>query len=83
MVNAMYKAKEKLDGAYAIAAINIDDNSNLVVARNKSPLLLGIGSDEILAALDPLAIAELTNDFISLEDGDVAEISAETYKIFG
>ena len=82
MVNAMYKAKEKLDGAYAIAAINIDDNSNLVVARNKSPLLLGIGSDEILAASDPLAIAELTNDFIFLEDGDVAEISAETYKIF-
>jgi len=43
---------------------------------------LGIGSDEILAASDPLAIAELTNDFIFLEDGDVAEISAETYKIF-
>ena len=43
---------------------------------------MGIGSDEILAASDPLAIAELTNDFIFLEDGDVAEISAETYKIF-
>ena len=64
------------------AAINIDDNNNLVVARNKSPLLLGIANDEIFAASDPLAIAELTNDFIFLEDGDVAEISAKTYKIF-
>ena len=82
MIDAMYLAKEKLDGAYAIAAIDINDSENLVVARNKSPLLLGIGTDEMLAASDPLAIGQLTNEFIFLEDGDVAEISAETYKIF-
>ena len=82
MIDAMYLAKEKLDGAYAIAAINLNDNSNLVVARNKSPLLIGLGTDEIFAASDPLAIAQLTNDFIFLEDGDVASISAEEYKIY-
>ena len=82
MIDAMYLAKEKLDGAYAIAAIDINDSENLVVARNKSPLLLGIGTDEMLAASDPLAIGQLTNEFIFLEDGDVAEISAENYKIF-
>jgi glucosamine--fructose-6-phosphate aminotransferase (isomerizing) len=82
MIDAMYLAKEKLDGAYAIAAIDLKNNSNLVVARNKSPLLLGLGTNEMFAASDPLAIAHLTNDFIFLEDGDVATISAEEYKIY-
>ena len=82
MIDAMYSAKEKLEGAYAIAAIDIKDNTNLVIARNKSPLLIGIGTDEMFAASDPLAIAQQTNDFIFLEDGDVAEISANNYKIF-
>ena len=82
MIDAMYSAKEKLEGAYAIAAIDIKDSTNLVIARNKSPLLIGIGIDEMFAASDPLAIAQQTNDFIFLEDGDVAEISANSYKIF-
>ena len=82
MIDAMYLAKAKLEGAYAIAAIDINNDQNLVVARNKSPLLLGLGIDEILAASDPLAIAELTNDFIFLEDGDVAEISANEYQVY-
>ena len=82
MIDAMYSAKQKLEGAYAIAAIDIKDNTNLVIARNKSPLLIGIGTDEMFAASDPLAIAQQTNDFIFLEDGDVAEISANNYKIF-
>jgi len=82
MIDAMYSAKEKLEGAYAIAAIDIKDSTNLVIARNKSPLLIVIGTDEMFAASDPLAIAQQTNDFIFLEDGDVAEISANSYKIF-
>ena len=82
MIDAMYLAKAKLEGAYAIAAIDIKNDQNLIVARNKSPLLLGLGDDETLAASDPLAIAELTNDFIFLEDGDVAEISANKYQVY-
>ena len=82
MIEAMFASKEKLDGAYAIAAMNRDDESKLVIARQKSPLLIGLGTDEVFAASDPLAISQLTNDFIFLEDGDVAEISADTYKIF-
>ena len=82
MIDAMYSTKKKLEGAYAIAAIYIKDNINLVIARNKSPLLIGVGDDEIFAASDPLAIAQQTNKFIFLEDGDVAEISANSYKIF-
>ena len=82
MIDAMFLAKEKLAGAYAIAAIDTNNSNSLIVARNKSPLLIGVGIDEMLAASDPLAIGQLTNEFIFLEDGDVAEISAESYKIF-
>ena len=82
MTDAMYLVKEKLEGAYAIAAIDMSDDEKLVVARNKSPLLLGLGTDEFFAASDPLAIAQYTNDFVFLEEGDVAELSANTYKVF-
>ena len=82
MIDSMYLTKEKLDGAYAIAAVDKEDESNIVLARNKSPLLIGIGTDEFLAASDPLAIGQLTNEFIFLEDGDVAQISAEDFVIY-
>ena len=82
MIEAMFVSKERLDGAYAIAAMHRDDESKLVIARQKSPLLIGLGTDEVFAASDPLAISQLTNDFIFLEDGDVAQISADAYKIF-
>ena len=82
MLDSMYLTKEKLVGAYAIAAIDKEDDQNIIIARSKSPLLIGIGMDEFLAASDPLAIGQLTNEFIFLEDGDVAELSSETYTIF-
>ena len=82
IIDSMYLTKEKLDGAYAIAAVDKEDNSNIVLARNKSPLLIGIGTDEFLAASDPLAIGQITNEFIFLEDGDVAQISAEGFTIY-
>ena len=82
MIDSMYLAREKLDGAYAIAVVDKEDDSNIVLARNKSPLLIGIGTDEFFAASDPLAIGQLTNEFIFLEDGDVAKISAEDFTIY-
>ncbi len=82
MLDSMYLTKEKLDGAYAIAAIDKEDDQNIIIARSKSPLLIGIGMDEFLAASDPLAIGQLTNEFIFLEDGDVAELSSESCTIF-
>ena len=82
MVDSMYLTKEKLDGAYAIAAIDRENDKNVVIARSKSPLLIGIGTDEFLAASDPLAIGQLTNEFIFLEDGDVAELTSKSYTIF-
>ncbi len=81
MLEAMSLLKEKLDGAYAVAAIDLNNESYFYLMRNKSPLLLGQSDSGMFAASDPLAIADLTNEFIFLEDGDVAEVSAKDYKI--
>ena len=82
LLSAMHDAIKELEGAYAIAAIHINDNNRLVVARNKSPLLIGIGLEENFTASDPLALSQLTNEFVFLEDGDVAEITKQDYQVF-
>ena len=81
MLEAMSLLKEKLEGAYAVAAIDIKNESHFYLMRNKSPLLLGKSDSGMFAASDPLALADLTNEFVFLEDGDVAEVSATDYKI--
>jgi glucosamine--fructose-6-phosphate aminotransferase (isomerizing) len=81
MLEAMSLLKEKLEGAYAVAAIDLKNESHFYLMRNKSPLLLGQSDKGMFAASDPLALADLTNEFIFLEDGDVAEVSAKEYKI--
>ena len=81
MLESMSLLKEKLEGAYAVAAIDIKNESHFYLMRNKSPLLLGQSDSGMFAASDPLALADLTNEFIFLEDGDVAEVSAKEYKI--
>ena len=82
LLEAMHDAITELEGAFAIAAIHLNDKDRLVVARNKSPLLIGVGLEENFAASDPLALSQLTNSFVFLEDGDVAEITKESYQIF-
>ena len=82
LLSAMHDAIKELDGAYAIAAIHIKNKNRLVVARNKSPLLIGLGLEENFAASDPLALSQLTNKFVFLEDGDVAEITKQSYQVF-
>ena len=82
LLAAMHEAIKELDGAFAIAAIYTKDKNRLVVARNKSPLLIGVGLEENFAASDPLALSQLTNEFVFLEDGDIAEITKESYQVF-
>jgi glucosamine--fructose-6-phosphate aminotransferase (isomerizing) len=82
LLEAMHDAINELEGAFAIAAIHLNDKDRLVVARNKSPLLIGVGLEENFAASDPLALSQLTNEFVFLEDGDVAEITKQSYQVF-
>ena len=82
LLEATKQLKEKLQGAYAIAALDHSDPNTLVLARHRSPLLIGLGEDENFAASDPLALADLTNKFLILEDGDVAKISPNNVEVF-
>ena len=82
LLDATKKLKDKLKGAYAVAALDHSDPNTLVLARNRSPLLIGLGEDGNFAASDPLALADLTNKFLILEDGDVAKISSNKVEVF-
>ena len=82
LLKAMQALKNKLEGAYAIAALDQKDPDSLVLARNKSPLIIGLGKKENFAASDPLALAELTKSFLIMEDGDVAKISPQQVEIY-
>ena len=82
LLEATKQLKDKLQGAYAIAALDNSDPNTLVLARHRSPLLIGLGEDENFAASDPLALADLTNKFLILEDGDVAKITPKNVEVF-
>ncbi len=82
LLEATKQLKDKLQGAYAIAALDHSDPNTLVLARHRSPLLIGLGEEENFAASDPLALADLTNKFLILEDGDVAKISPNHVEVF-
>ena len=82
LIDAVSLAKNRLEGAYAIAVLDSEDPENIIIARQKSPLLIGLGKEENFAASDPLALSQLTNKFIFLEDGDVAKFSCRDYEIY-
>ena len=82
LLEAVQGLKDKLDGAYAIAALDQNEPDNLVLARNRSPLVIGLGKNENFAASDPLALAELTNKFLIMEDGDVAKVAPDLVEVF-
>lgn len=82
LLGAVKAALNRVRGAYAIAAFSKDDDKHVVVARQGSPLVLGLGEGEMFAASDTMALAGETNRFIYLEDGDVAELTPESYQIY-
>lgn len=70
-----------LVGTYGIAVISVDEPSQIVVARNGSPVVVGIGKDEMLAASDHAALARYTTDVIHLDDGEVAMLNPGSFKV--
>ncbi|MDA0694766.1 MAG: glutamine--fructose-6-phosphate transaminase (isomerizing) [Proteobacteria bacterium] len=65
----------RLEGAYAIAAIDKSHPDQVCAARKGSPLVVGLGFGEHFLASDPLALRQVTNRFIYLEEGDQVTIS--------
>ncbi len=72
----------QLEGAYGLAVISKHDNNRIIAARSGSPLVLGLGIDEMFLASDQLALRQVTDQFIYLEEGDIADITADAYKIY-
>ncbi|MFO0673071.1 MAG: glutamine--fructose-6-phosphate transaminase (isomerizing) [Polyangiaceae bacterium] len=79
--DAVRRALSQVHGAYAIAVVHGDRPHEIVVAKDASPLVLGIGDGEMLAASDIPALLAHTRDVIFLEDGEIAVLSAEGAKI--
>lgn len=70
-----------VEGAYGIAVISGEYRDRIVVARRGSPVLLGLGEDETFVASDPAAVVEHTRSVIYLEDGDIAVLTPQGYRI--
>ncbi|MEW5709232.1 MAG: glutamine--fructose-6-phosphate transaminase (isomerizing) [Pseudomonadota bacterium] len=81
LFDATRRAVAELHGAYAIAVVSADEPEGLVVARKGAPLLLGLGEGENFAASDASALLQVTQRMIYLEEGDVAELGLDRYRI--
>ena len=75
-------ALRRVEGAYGIAVVSSRDPGKLVIARNGSPLLIGVGKNgETLAGSDAAAVIALTRDVVYLDDGDYAVLDMDGYRI--
>lgn len=80
---AVQKATAQLEGSYAIAVINQENPDQIVAYRQDSPLILGIGEGEYYLASDIPALLPYTRRIIILEDGEMAELNRENYRVIG
>ncbi len=82
LFEAVSKTIKDLKGAYALGVIDKNDPEKLIAARSGSPLVIGIGEQENFIASDVQALLEETQEFIFLENGDIAEITRDDIKVF-
>lgn len=81
--DAVAAALEQVIGAYGIAVVSSRDPEKIVVARNGSPLLLGVGTGgEILAGSDAAAVIAHTRNVVYLDDGDYAVLTPDGYRTY-
>ncbi len=80
--NAFSHAATRLEGAYALAAVTPGEPDALYLARMGSPLVIGVSSEENHIASDPLALLQVTDRFIHLENGDLARVDRHKVQLF-
>ncbi len=78
---AMLAVVPRLQGAYALAAIDVEHPDEVVGTREGSPLVVGVGIGENFLASDQLALRQVTDRFIYLEEGDLVRITATSLEI--
>ena len=81
LFKAVQIACRQLVGAYAIAVIDHRQPDKIIVAREGSPLLLGVSDSGNYAASDASALLQVTRNMVYLENGDIAELTAASVKI--
>ncbi|GGC66503.1 glutamine--fructose-6-phosphate transaminase (isomerizing) [Marinobacter halophilus] len=81
LYSAVKTAITRLRGAYALAVVHADEPDHLVVCREGSPLVVGVGIGENFIASDQLALLPVTDRFMFLEEGDIADIRKDKIDI--
>ena len=71
---AVTKALKIIKGTYGLVVISSRDPNKIVVARNSSPIIIGVGNNEFIVASDASAILTHTKQVIYLNDGEIASI---------
>ncbi|MGW0587049.1 glutamine--fructose-6-phosphate transaminase (isomerizing) [Streptosporangium sp. NPDC002607] len=79
---AVRTALKRVVGTYGIAVIDSERPGEVVVARNGSPIVLGIGEKEMFAASDVAALVRYTRQVVHLEDGEIAVLKADGFNTF-
>jgi glucosamine--fructose-6-phosphate aminotransferase (isomerizing) len=82
LLSAVRQTVQALEGAYALCIMDAKDPDRLIGVRNGPPLVIGIGVGEHFLASDALALQHVTEQFMYLEDGDIAEICRDYVNIF-
>jgi glutamine---fructose-6-phosphate transaminase (isomerizing) len=77
---AVIKSLKLIEGAFGLAIVS-KNNPEIIVARRGSPLIIGVGENEMFVASDVPAILEHTNKIIYLKDNEIAKITKENYKV--
>jgi len=77
--DAVIRTLRRVEGAYGLVVLDVKNPGQLVVARNGSPIVLGLGENEMFVASDVAALVRYTRQVIYLEDGEVAAITASAY----
>ena len=81
LLRAVKAAIGQLRGAFALAVVHADEPDHLVVCREGSPLVVGVGIGENFIASDQLALLPVTDRFMFLEEGDLADIHRDRVEI--
>jgi glucosamine--fructose-6-phosphate aminotransferase (isomerizing) len=79
---ALKATVKELHGAYGLAVISAKQPDRLIAARSGSPLVVGLGLGENFLASDQLALRQVTDRFMYLEEGDIAEIHRDSVQIW-
>ncbi|WP_431065470.1 glutamine--fructose-6-phosphate transaminase (isomerizing) [Methylotuvimicrobium sp.] len=82
LLGAVKESIKKLEGAYALGVVAKDHPNTLIACRKGSPLVIGVGIGEYFIASDVAALLPVTQRFMFLEDGDVAEITIDKVVIY-